>query len=105
MLDITKKNNGKVYISLTGQLDIRTSPGFGKELEQLLPETKELTLDFAQLEYVSSAGLRTLLDAIQYMEEHACPMIKICNANDNIRETFELTGFNEMLDVLDNQDQ
>ena len=106
MLDITKKiTNGKVYISLAGHLDVMTSPGFGKELEQLLPEAKELTLDFAQLEYISSAGLRTLLDAIQYMDDHACPMVKIWNANNNIRETFELTGFDEMLDIADDQDQ
>ena len=88
-----------MYISLTGQLDARTAPGFGEELEQLLPEINELTLDFTQLEYISSSGLRTLLDAIQYMEDHDYPMVKIHNENNNILELFELTGFDEMLDI------
>ena len=100
MLDITKKTeNGKMYISLAGCLDAMTAPGFGEELKQLLPDVKELTLDFAQLEYISSSGLRTILDAIQYMEDHAYPMVKIRNANANILGMFELTGFDEMLDI------
>lgn len=100
MLDITKKTeNEKMYISLEGRLDTMTAPGFGEELEQLLPEIKELTLDFAELEYISSAGLRTLLDAVQYMEEHAYPKVKVRHANYNIRETFEITGFDDMLDI------
>lgn len=100
MLDIAKKTeNEKMHISLTGRLDTVTAPGFEKELEQLLPEIKELTLDFAELEYISSAGLRTVLNAVQYMEKHAYPKVKIRHANYNILETFEITGFSEMLDI------
>lgn len=100
MLDITKKKeNEKMYISLTGRLDTITAPGFREELEQLLPGVKELAFDFAGLDYISSAGLRALLYVAQHMEDHDYPMVKVRNANYNIRETFELTGFDEMLDI------
>ena len=100
MFNTTKKiEDGILIVTLEGSLDTLTSPGFDKELEEVLPTVKGLTLDFEKLEYISSAGLRTLLAAQQYMEDNNYPDVKVLNINDNIRETFELTGFDEMLDI------
>jgi anti-sigma B factor antagonist len=94
-----KNENGELFITLEGRLDTLTSPGFDKELEAALPEASSITMDFGKLEYISSAGLRTLLEAQQYMEDKGYPNIRVLNINDTVRETFELTGFNEMLDI------
>ena len=100
MLNTTKEiENGMLVVTLEGSLDTLSSPGFDKELEELLPTVSGLTLDFEKLEYISSAGLRTLLAAQQYMEDNNHPNVKVLNINETIRETFELTGFDEMLDI------
>lgn len=100
MLNSNKKlENGKLFIELEGRLDTLTSPEFEKELEAMFSEITELTLDFEKLEYISSAGLRTLLSAQQFMEDNGYPNVKVLHINENIKETFELTGFDEMLDI------
>ena len=100
MLNTTKKlENGELFITLEGRLDTLTSPAFETELEEMFPEVRKITMDFEKLEYVSSAGLRTLLTAQQYMEDNGYPNVKLINVNDVVMETFELTGFNDMLDI------
>lgn len=100
MLSTTKTfNNGELLIELEGRLDTLTSPGFDDELEELLPKAEKLTLDFKNLEYISSAGLRSLLAAQQYMEDNKRPTVTVLNVNKNIRETFELTGFDSCVDA------
>ncbi|MBE6014264.1 MAG: STAS domain-containing protein [Lachnospiraceae bacterium] len=100
MLNTTKKiENGNLFVTFEGRLDTLTSPVFEKEIEEVLPGSKSVTLDFANLEYISSAGLRTLLSIQQYMEENGFPNVKVLNVSDVIMETFELTGFDGMLDI------
>lgn len=98
MLNVEKKmENGALFIALEGQLDTLSSPGFEAELEPLLEETESLTIDFAKLDYISSAGLRVLLAAEQEMEEKGAESVRIININDTIRNIFEMTGFADVL--------
>ena len=58
MLTINKTiEDGKALFTLDGRLDTTTAPALEKELKEALPGVSELTLDFAALEYISSAGL------------------------------------------------
>lgn len=54
-----------------------------------------LNLDFAQLEYISSAGLRVLLSAQKVMKKQGTMVIR--NVNATIMEVFEVTGFSDIL--------
>ena len=93
MLKTEKKlENGALFIALEGELDTLSSPDFEAELEPLLAETHSLTIDFAKLSYISSAGLRVLLAAEQ-------AQVKIVNANNTIRHIFEITGFTDVLSL------
>lgn len=95
-----KNENGDLIVSLEGRLDTLTSPGFEKELEQCLPDAKSLTLDVEQVEYISSAGLRTILAAQQFMEEKDLPDVKVVNINPAVEEIFAVTGFDKMVDAV-----
>ena len=98
MLKINKTADaGKVNISLEGRLDTVTSPELDAELKEILKGTTELTLDFADLEYVSSAGLRVLLAAQKTMMNQGT--LKIVNVNDVVMEIFEVTGFTDILKI------
>ena len=56
-----------------------------------------LTLDFAELEYISSAGLRVLLAAQKVMNKQGGMVIR--HVNETIMEVFEITGFSEVLTI------
>ena len=99
MLNITTKNeNGTVTCSLEVRLDTTTAPDLDDKLKALPEETKELILDFKDLEYISSAGLRVLLATQKAMIAKEGTM-KVCNVNEMINEIFEVTGFSEILTV------
>ena len=98
MLNIEKTiENGKALFALAGRLDTTTAPDFEKELRESLDGVSELALDFAGLEYISSAGLRVLLSAQKIMNKQGD--MKIRNVNETILEIFEVTGFSDILTV------
>lgn len=92
----TKSENGKVTVELEGRLDTNTSPQLEDELAAVLDFTVELlVIDFANLAYISSAGLRVLLAAQKKMNRQGEMIIR--NVNDVIMEIFEVTGFVDIL--------
>ena len=96
MLNLIKtEENGKIRLALEGRLDTYSAPELEKELQGLLPDTNALTMDFAGLDYISSAGLRVLLMAQKSLGKRGT--LKICNVNEPIMEIFEVTGFAEIL--------
>ena len=98
MLNINKTiKNGKAVFALDGRLDTVTAPDLEKALKDSLDGVSELTLDFAGLEYISSAGLRVLLSTQKIM---SCKGgMKIKNVNETIMEIFEVTGFSDILTI------
>ena len=100
MLNTTMKNeNGDLTVLLEGRLDTLSAPGFEKELEPVLADAKSLTLDVEKVEYISSAGLRTILAVQQFMEEKDLPDVKVININNVVAEIFSVTGFDKLVDA------
>lgn len=97
-MNIKKKTEGGVLnIGLEGRLDTTTAPILEEELNSSLKGVKELILDFEELEYLSSAGLRVILDAQKVMSKQGKMAIK--NVNETIMEVFEVTGFIDILTI------
>ena len=97
-MTIEKKINGEALtLIVSGRLDTQTAPEFEKELDSVLADIKELTFDFANLEYVSSAGLRVILKAQKAM--NAQGSMKLTGVNDSIMEVFDVTGFLDILTI------
>lgn len=98
MLNMNKTvENGKVIFALDGRLDTITAPELENELKASLDGVNELTLDFAGLEYISSAGLRVLLSTQKIMNKQGRMMIR--NVSETIMEIFEVTGFSDILTI------
>ena len=98
MLNITKTiENGKAAFSLAGRLDTVTSPSLEAELNGTLDGVSELTMDFEELEYISSAGLRVLLAAQKEMNKRG--VMRLTHVNETIMEIFEVTGFADILTI------
>ena len=95
---ITANKNGNVLeVALDGRLDTMTSPELEKELNEQLDEAEALVFDFANVEYISSAGLRVLLSAHKKMVTKGGMTVK--NVNEIVREVFEVTGFTDILNI------
>ena len=98
MLNMNKTiENGKAVFALEGRLDTNTSPDLEKELRETLPGIETLELDFENLDYISSAGLRVLLSAQKIMNRQG--EMKVTHVNETITEIFEVTGFTDILTI------
>ena len=91
------KNDTELTFALEGRLDTTTAPQLETELKNSWDGITLLTLDFLQLEYISSAGLRVLLAAQKVMNKQGKMVIK--NVGADIMEVFEITGFSDILTV------
>lgn len=98
-MNIIKTNEGEVLnIALEGRLDTVTAPQLESELNQSLSGVTELNMDFSNLEYLSSAGLRVILSAQKIMNKQG--KMKISHVNETIMEVFEVTGFVDILTII-----
>ena len=97
-MTIEKKINGEALtLIVSGRLDTQTAPELENELDSVLSGLKELTFDFTNLEYVSSAGLRVILKAQKAMNMQGS--MKLTGVNDSIMEVFDITGFLDILTI------
>ena len=95
---IEKNLNGtELTLTISGRLDTTTAPQLEAELKMSIAGIEKLVLDFASLEYLSSAGLRVLLGAQKTMNKQGEMIIK--NVNETINEIFEVTGFIDILTI------
>ena len=91
------KNGGELKVSLEGRLDTTTSPELEEKLKKELEEVTELEFDIKDLEYISSAGLRVLLQSQKTMNKQGKMVIR--NASEDIMEIFDVTGFSDILTI------
>lgn len=89
-----------MIITVTGRLDLAGS----MELDEWTNDTfispkGDVTMDFSQLDYISSAGLRTMLNMSKLMKKHSCEF-SICSAPDHIREVLEISGFDSFIPLF-----
>ncbi|MBQ6337447.1 MAG: STAS domain-containing protein [Ruminococcus sp.] len=91
------KDGSEYTFLLEGRLDTITSPDLESRINEVIGDATKLTLDFAKLEYISSAGLRVLLGALQDMEGKG--EMVVCNLTRSVRDVFILTGFDRLFNV------
>ncbi|MBF0281633.1 MAG: STAS domain-containing protein [Zetaproteobacteria bacterium] len=97
-----KETHGEVMlISLAGKLDSMTAQTFEQDLlGQIAQGRVRLVIDFSQLNYISSAGLRVILMAAKRIKVASGKLV-LSGMQTHIREVFEISGFLTILNVLD----
>ena len=91
-----KKDADKLTVTVSGRIDTATSPEVEQFISRSLDGINALTIDFKDVNYVSSAGLRVLLSLHKKMI--AKDGMKLINVNEAVKDVFEVTGFDEILD-------
>ena len=91
-----REQEGKVILKLSGKLDTNTSPEaetvFNKVLEA---GHNKILVNFQDLDYMSSAGLRVLLGTAKQLQGRGA--VALCNMNDEVREVLEMTGLADLI--------
>jgi anti-anti-sigma factor len=105
-MEISKKKEGEILIvSVNGRLDAISSPDFDKEISQLM-DAGELTLvfDMNELQYISSAGLRSFLMIAKKIRATS-GKIALAALQDIVKQVFDVSGFNQILPIFDSVDK
>ena len=97
-MKIEKTVNGSAAVlRISGMLDTETAPELETLLDGGIAGINDLTFDFEDLEYVSSAGLRVILKAQKMM--NAAGKMKVIHVNESVMEIFDITGFTSILTI------
>lgn len=94
---VKTSENEKLTIAVEGRLDTTTAPELEASIKESIDGVSALVMDFANLEYISSAGLRVLLSAQKIMNKQGSMVVT--NVNDDINEIFDVTGFSDLLTI------
>ena len=98
-ITINDSNDVKI-VQFEGELETNTSHEAEACLNKLLDENaKKVLVDFAKLEYISSAGLRVLLATAQKLQAGG-GALRVCGLNEDVQEVFDISGFSTILNVF-----
>ena len=98
-MNILKSYNEKeLTLSVEGRINSVTSKELDKGINDELGNFDSLIFDFANLDYISSAGLKVLIATHRKLNPENIPFI-IKNANDVIMEVFRLSGVDRILEI------
>ena len=96
-MDIKRELNGDtLVVSIDGRINTNTAPEFEEALSNL-DDVKHLVLDFENVAYISSAGLRVVLSTQKVMNRQGDMVVR--NVKPEVLEVFEMTGFLDFLTI------
>lgn len=96
-LDIEKKENG-TRLAVKGRLDTVTSQEFDSQVKQLSADAGDVVVDCADMEYISSAGLRSLISLLKSVKA-AGHDLEVINLTPAVRPVFDMTGFSKLFNI------
>ena len=94
------ENVGVAILRFEGNLDTNTAPEAQDTLDGLVADgTSKVLVDFAALDYISSAGLRVLLATAKKLRGRG-GNLRLCGLNETVAEVFEISGFSTIFAVF-----
>ena len=105
-MEIKEEKRGKVKIvGLCGRLDASSSPGVEKQLRALIDQGEDrLVLDFSELTYISSLGLRVLIVAAKDVQK-VNGKLTLAGLNDHIHEIFRIAHFTNIFSIYPSREE
>ena len=95
-----EKDNNKLIVRITGSVDTNTSEDLRNEIIDELDDIAVVWFDMKEMDYISSAGLRVLLETYQTIEPDEGKIV-LANVREELREIFVLTGFSGFMEMND----
>lgn len=102
---VLEELEGKAILRISGRLDAASTPVLEKKMNQLLGDERNiLLLDFAQVEYLSSAGMRLLLSFTKKLKEKQGFLV-IFSIGEESMEIIKMAGFEHILNICSTEQQ
>ena len=105
-MDMTERRTADIVtLSLSGKLDTTTAKTFEERmLAHIEAGDRRFIIDLAQLDYISSAGLRVFLLAAKRLESGNGKIV-LCSLKNPVREVFDIAGFSSIFSVYGSHDE
>lgn len=96
---VEKKINGETLTLIPqGMIDTSNAPSFEDAVDAAITEAKNLEIDFSNVEYIASSGLRVLLNA--YKKKASIGKMSLTNVNATVKDVLTMTGFSKIFTIL-----
>ena len=105
VVDVREEKKGDVLIlRIKGRLDAISSPIAEKKVfESINQGETKLLLDFAGVDYLSSAGMRMLLSTTKKLKSQT-GMLVLCNVTNNVLDVLKMSGFDHVLELYNTEE-
>lgn len=105
VVDISENTKGDILIlHIKGRLDALSSPAAEKKIfDNINQGNNKLLLDFAGVEYLSSAGMRMLLSTTKKLKTLAGKLV-VCSITTNVMDVLKMSGFDHVLELSKSED-
>lgn len=102
-MEITQdKVDGQTVVSLSGRIDSTAAVEFEEQLISIIDQgSNVMVVDFLNVQFISSAGLRVLLLAAKKVKPYG-GKLHLCNMSKDVREVFDISGFSSIFDIHGN---
>ena len=97
-ISLKKLSDEKLLVHAKGKLDIDNAAEYGMQIKDALDDIKDLVLDFADITYIASIGLRVLLELYQQMSKQGS--LKVINVQPAVLDVLKMTGFDKFLSIV-----
>lgn len=96
--------DGHTVVSLAGQIDSTASQEFEEELVTIIDRgTHTMIVDFLNVKFISSAGLRVLLLAAKKVKPYGGKIV-LSNLAKDVKEVFDISGFSSIFTIYDTKE-
>lgn len=102
----TKESGDNLVVYLRGRLDVHMSGEVEKELQKTIEETpgKSLVINLAEIEYMSSSGLRVLVAIMRLLKSNN-QSLRLCHLNAAVKKIFEVVELMDMFDIYETEEE
>ncbi|MCI5053024.1 MAG: STAS domain-containing protein [Simkaniaceae bacterium] len=103
-IEVSQKE-GKTIVSLQGRIDATSTPQLEDKLAEIISAGgKHIIIDFAKVEYLSSAGMRLMLSNTKKLKSEAGNLV-FCAINEDVMEIIKMAGFEKILSIYGSEDE
>ena len=103
LIVVNVTGNGVMVVAIEGRVNSSTVPKFERVLDAVADAGKKgMVLDLENLTYISSAGLRVLLELTKARAQQG-GMLTVCSVPDSLRRILQVSGFDQIIPVHDSQ--
>lgn len=105
-MEITvKKDEKTLVVSVSGRMDAASAPDFDRQVEEQMTKGEySFLLDLSGLDYISSAGLRSMLTMAKKVRANDGDLI-LCGLRDIVNEVFDVSGFSTIFKIYDSVEE